>query len=243
MRLADQTDPILRGFAESGCRAAVIPVGSLEQHGPHLPVSTDSDIVTEVARRLCEAGGFLQLPTIPYGVSYEHAPLFQLSTSGRTVLGELSDLIASLNQNGIGTTFVINGHHGNQRALSRLAGKVRRRLGDRVRVFALPYWRFMEGQFDHAGPVETSLMLAISGRVDMSKAVRGLDTAELSRDDLRRISRLASRSFPAATGNGIWGDPTGATADRGSRILAEVVANLYRHCQMCLTNGEQQLHK
>lgn len=240
MKLACQSDPALR---EAGCLNAVMPVGSIEQHGPHLPVSTDTDIVTEVAGRLCEMGGFLQLPTVPYGVSYEHQPLFQLSISGRTLLGVMSDLIESLTKNRVGNVFVVNGHHGNQKALARLAGKTERRLGGRVRVFVLSYWHFMDIPFDHAGHVETSLMLAISQNTDMSRAVKGLDTRDLSSGELRRISRLASKSFPTATGNGIWGDPTGATAEQGHRILAQVVANLHKECQLCLTGSARKLHK
>ena len=77
----------------------------------------------------------------------------------------------------------------------------------------------------------------------MSRAVKGLDTRDLSRGELRRISRLASKSFPTATGNGIWGDPTGATAEQGHRILAQVVANLHKECQLCLTGSARKLHK
>lgn len=236
MILADLPDPDLRRICARG-RAAVIPVGSLEQHGPHLPVSTDSDIVTEVARRLCEGGGFLQLPTVQYGISREHAPLFQLSVGGRVLLDTLSDLIGSLAQNGIRTAFVVNGHHGNQKALSRLAGRIKRRLGGRMQARIFHYWRFMSVPLDHAGSVETSLMLAASERVDMSRAVAGLDPAALSAAELQRVSRLASRSFPSATGNGIWGDPTGATRERGQELLDEIVANLHGECQDCLAGG------
>lgn len=230
-RVADQADPRIREICAAGGQVAAIPVGSIEQHGPHLPVSTDTDIVTEVTRRLCDAGGYLMMPAVQYGVSYEHAPLFQASVSGQTLLRVLYDLAESLSRNGVETVFVVNGHHGNQRALSRLERKVRTGLGGDLQIFVLPYWRFIEERFDHAGPVETSLMLAISGNVDMSRAVRGLDADSLSRSDLRRVSRLAAKSFPAATGNGVWGDPTGATAEHGRALLEQAVANLHRECQ------------
>src|SRR3990172_6873725 len=66
-------------------KAVIIPVGSIQQHGPHLPVSTDSDIVYEVARRVSEKCNFLLLPTISYGVSFEHAPFFNLSLKRQTL--------------------------------------------------------------------------------------------------------------------------------------------------------------
>lgn len=237
MRLADQPDPELRRAVTSGRMVLVIPVGSTEQHGPHLPVSTDTVIATEVAKRLSDRGGFLQLPAVPYGVSYEHAPLFQISVRGRTLLATLSDMIESMAQNGAMTVFVVNGHHGNQKALSRLSDKVEKRLGGRAKAFVLHYWRFMDMPFDHAGLVETSLMLAISGKVDMAKAVKGLDAKNRSRSEIRRLSRLASTSFPSVTENGVWGDPTGATASLGHKILAQVIERLHENCQNCLTEN------
>ena len=59
-------DPNLRKIIKGKKQVAVIPVGSIEQHGPHLPISTDSDIVTEIARKLSEKKNFLLLPTITY---------------------------------------------------------------------------------------------------------------------------------------------------------------------------------
>ena len=74
----DQLDPNLRKLIKKK-RIAVIPIGSIEQHGPHLPVSTDSDIATEIASRIAKKNNFLLMPTIVYGVSFEHGPFFNLS--------------------------------------------------------------------------------------------------------------------------------------------------------------------
>jgi len=67
-------DPEFRELIKSKKPTVIIPVGSLEQHGAHLPVSTDSDIVTEIASRLAKNGDFIVFPTISYGFSVEHAP-------------------------------------------------------------------------------------------------------------------------------------------------------------------------
>jgi len=75
---------------------AVIPVGSIEQHGPHLPVSTDSDIISYIAKKVSEKTGFLLLPTIEYGVSFEHHPFFNMSVSHSTLEKVLLDLCISL---------------------------------------------------------------------------------------------------------------------------------------------------
>ena len=89
-------------------KIAVIPIGSIEQHGPHLPISTDSDIVSEVARKLSEKNGYLLLPTITYGNSFEHAPFFNLSIRESTLRTILIDLCTSLLENNIKTIFIIN---------------------------------------------------------------------------------------------------------------------------------------
>lgn len=219
-------------------RAAVIPVGSLEQHGPHLPVSTDSEIATEISRLLCKRGGFLLLPTIQYGVSFEHAPFFNLSVGSRTMAKMVGDIVASLHSNGISTVFVINGHHGNRESLGRLGEPP---AGARVSI--LDYWRFMKGDFDHAGLVETSIMLAISKNVRMSKAVKGFVPAALTKSEKVKLARRASKSFISVTGNGIWGDPRGATASRGRKLIAEIVANLDTACQVFLTKGSKPLYQ
>ena len=108
-----QFDPILRKIIKNKKKIAIIPIGSIEQHGPHLPISTDSDIVSEVARKLAEKHGYLLLPTITYGVSFEHAPFFNLSIRESTLRTVLIDLCASLLENNVKTIFIINGHHGN----------------------------------------------------------------------------------------------------------------------------------
>ena len=91
-----QFDPILRNLIKSKKRIAVIPIGSIEQHGPHLPISTDSDIVSKVAEKLSDKNGYLLLPTITYGVSFEHAPFFNLSIRESTLRTILIDLCTSL---------------------------------------------------------------------------------------------------------------------------------------------------
>ena len=230
-----QFDPILRKSVKKRDQIAVIPVGSIEQHGPHLPISTDSDIVTEVAKRLAETRGYLLLPTITYGVSFEHAPFFNLSVRESTIRTVLVDLCLSLLANNIKTVFIINGHHGNLKAIKNIDTKIHRISKDKLRVFSLSYWHFMEREFDHAGFVETSLMLAISKNVKMKAAKKGLITDGMTKQEIKRIGKIANQSFPKATKNGVWGDPTKATKGEGESFLGEIVTNLGKKCQTCLT--------
>ena len=233
--IKNQFDPILRKTITKKKQAAIIPVGSIEQHGPHLPISTDSDIVTEVARKISVKKGFLLLPTINYGVSFEHAPFFNLSVRESTLRTILTDLCTSLLSNNIKTVFIINGHHGNLKPIQNLDIKLKKISKNKLKVFPLSYWHFMEREFDHAGFVETSLMLAISKNVKMNLARKGLITDGMTKQEIIKIGKLANQSFPKATKNGIWGDPRKATKKDGQVILAEIIKNLEKKCQTCLT--------
>jgi creatinine amidohydrolase len=241
--IKSQLDPDLRKSIKNKKQIAVIPVGSMEQHGPHLPLSTDSDIVTEVAKQLSEKKNFLLLPTLTYGVSFEHAPFFNLSIKESTLRSVVSDLCTSLLANNIKTVFVINGHHGNQKPLKNIDIKLQKLSKNKLKVFSLSYWHFMQKEFDHAGFVETSLMLAISKNVKMKLAKKGLVTDGMKQQEIKDLGKLASKSFPKVTKNGIWGDPRNATKKDGKRILAEIIENLEKKCQTCLTEHSLKLHQ
>jgi creatinine amidohydrolase len=239
----DQFDPSLRKLIKTKSQAAVIPVGAIEQHGPHLPISTDSDIATEIAMRVAKKGNFLLLPTIYYGVSFEHAPFFNLSVKSSTLQKLLSDLCLSLSSNGIKTIFVINGHFTNQKALSGLSKRIRKLSKGKVRVFVFSYWNFMKIHFDHAGFVETSLMFAVSNKVKMKFAKKGLTTNNLKSKEISKLKKMAAKSFPKATKTGVWGDPRMASKKVGKKLMSEIVKNLEKKCQTCLTGKNPKLHQ
>ena len=230
-----QFDPNLRKLIKKKKQVAVIPIGSIEQHGPHLPVSTDTDIVTEVAKKLSEKKGYLLLPTITCGVSFEHAPFFNLSIRESTLRTVLMDLCMSLSDNNIKTIFIINGHHGNQKSINNIDVKLKKLPKNKLKVFPLSYWHFMKREFDHAGFVETSLMMAISKNLKKKLAKKGLITDKMTKQEIKKIGKLANQSFPKATKNGIWGDPTKASKSEGKKILDEIIENLGKRCQTCLT--------
>jgi len=222
---------------------ALIPVGSIEQHGPHLPVSTDSDIVSYIAKQVSDKNGFLLLPTLQYGVSFEHHPFFNLSLSSTTLEKILIELCVSLSKNHIDTVIILNGHHGNQDALKKLPSKISRKTGIKQHIFVYSYWHFMKRKFDHAGFVETSIMLAISDKVLMSKAEKGLVPDNLSKRELNLLNKRANKSFISVTRNGIWGDPTMATQKDGKVILSEIISNIVKESQTCLTETGRKLHQ
>lgn len=199
-------------------RRVIIPVGSMEQHGPHLPVSTDALIAAHVAELVAKKVGALVLPAVAYGVSFEHAPMFNVSLRGLTLASVLSDMCASLAGHGVRQVIIINGHHGNIGALKRVKGI----KGASVHV--IHYWRHMGQELGHAGDAETSMVLAIAPElVDMRKAVPGA-----RRPTKKEYARVAGRpgSFVRVTGNGVWGDPRKASAKKGQQLLKKITANL-----------------
>jgi creatinine amidohydrolase len=243
MDASELYDPEFRKLIKSKKQTVIIPVGSLEQHGAHLPITTDSDIVTEIASRLGKKYGFIVFPTINYGVSYEHEPLTNASIKPDNLKNILNDILWSLQDLDAKdklTYIILNGHHGNAETLSKIEkyfapdvivkGKLTASMGN-VRVYS--YWHFMEHEFDHAGFVETSLMLAISDKVKMEKAKRGLIIEKLSKLEQSTVNKLSTQrgGFPRTTENGVWGDPRDATKKDGEKFLAEIVRNLAKECQ------------
>jgi creatinine amidohydrolase len=228
MIISDQFDPDLRKIIKKKKQIAIIPVGSTEQHGPHLPISTDSDIVTEIASRLSERINGSLLPTITYGISNEHFPFFNLSIKKSTLSKILEDLCESLIKNGISKILIINGHYGNLNSLKSFEKKQKKNR--RIKIFS--YWKYMERDFDHAGNIETSIMLAISKNVNMKKAEKGFQTDGMTKQEILKINKLAQKSFPKVTENGIWGDPTKSSARLGKKIIKEVVDNLVKESNL-----------
>ncbi len=224
MIIQDQFDPDLRKRIKQKKQIAIIPVGSIEQHGPHLPISTDSDIVTEISLRLSKKINGILLPTINYGISDEHFPFFNLSVKKSTLSKMLDDICESLIKNGISRILIINGHYGNLDSLKDFERK--KKKNRKIKVFS--YWKYMDREFDHAGNVETSIMLAISKNVKMKNAKKGFQTDGMSKQEIAKINRLAQKSFPKVTGNGVWGDPTKSSAKLGRKIINKVVNNLVK---------------
>jgi len=222
---------------------AIVPVGSIEQHGPHLPVSTDSDIISYIAKKVAEQTGFLLLPTVEYGVSFEHHPFFNLSVNPSTLEKVLIDLCVSLWKNKVTSIIILNGHHGNHKTVKRIPDKVSMIRGFKAKVLVYSYWHFMKSKLDHAGFVETSIMRAISKKVEMGKAVKGLIPDDLPKKKLVNLDKLANKSFISATKNGVWGDPTNATGKVGKAILKEVITAIVKESQTCLTGKTRKLHQ
>lgn len=195
----------------------VLPLGSTEQHGPHLPLSTDTDIAVELCRRLAGARrDVLVAPPLPYGASGEHAGFAGTLSIGREALElVLVELIRSATDT-FKQVLIVSTHGGNADAARRAEKRLWAESRD-VRV-----WMPRADGDAHAGRSETSLQLAVDpDRVRMDLAVAG-DTRPLA----QLMPLLRATSIAAISPSGVLGDPTGATSDEGAEMLSRLATDL-----------------
>ena len=219
---------------------AVLPLGATEQHGPHLAVSVDSDLVEAVLARATVSEGHtvLVLPTLRVTKSGEHdRHPGTLSLSGDTLLAVLRDLAASVRRAGVARLCLFNGHGGNT-ALLEMAVRDMRMTHDMIAVHC-GWFGFAdtEGLFDpqalavdlHGGDAETSPMLAAAPhKVDMSKA-RNFRPA-MQDWPYTWIGLTGQTARPGwiiddLNADGACGDASAATAQKGEALLSSAARN------------------
>ena len=207
-------------------RRVIIPLGSIEQHGPHLPVTTDILIAEYMANQISKTIPAYVMPGIPYGVSYEHESFFNISISSDLLSELLTQVCISLAENGFRSIIILNGHHGNMGVVQYVPQKVASK-NPKLNVFSINYWNLIEREFDHAGFVETSLMLSINPQlVQMHKAKRGYSDTKRLRATYSTF--LNNPSSFKITKNGVWGDPTKANRQDGRNIMSIAIKNIIR---------------
>lgn len=212
----------------------ILPIGAIEQHGPHLPTITDTLQVTHVLdatlARLPEAVKAWSLPPLNYGKSNEHTGFpGTISLSASTLLAVLHDIADSVKAAGFRRLAFLNGHGGNMALLEVAARDIRVRTN--LLCFCLQPGLFVNPPFPitpeeqrlgfHAGELETSLMLAIAPElVHMDKATRHFAPFPESTTPLFFFGAAAtawlSRDWSPT---GVFGDATLGTAEKGQAII------------------------
>jgi creatinine amidohydrolase len=222
-----------------------MPLGAIEQHGPHLPVMVDARLVDEITdralARLADNLPVLRLPTIPIGKSSEHVWFpGTLTFSGETVLRMWREVGESVARAGVRKLVMVNGHGGQIQPMQMVARDLR--VGAGMFAVACNWWQFgypaglfstEERQFGiHAGAIETSMMQAIEP---------SLVRMELADDFVPVMRSQMAQRFPALAAAGAagfgWmaqdlhhsgaaGDATTASAKAGSAVLDHAATGL-----------------
>jgi mycofactocin system creatininase family protein len=207
-------------------RLLVVPIGSLEQHGPHLPLDTDSRIASAVAGALHAKLPHVGLaPCIPIGASGEHAGFPGTLSIGTDALALMvTELVrhASLFWEQV---LVINGHGGNATALR----SAQQTCQDERQTLTVHHigWHHGDG---HAGISETSLMLHLApGLVRMEFAEKG-NTESLQ----QLLPRLMAGGVRSVSPNGVLGDPRYANAETGAELFSQVTRAAIKRAQLAL---------
>jgi creatinine amidohydrolase len=198
-----------------------VPVGSLEQHGPHLPMDTDTRIAVAVAARACAGrDGAGLAPPVAIGASGEHAGFPGTLSIGTQAL---SFLLVELGRHASlhwPAMLLVNGHGGNASAITQAVRTLRAEERTcHAWHAALPG----SGVADpHAGRFETSILLALApGLVRLAEAAPG-DTRPLA----EIMPQLRESGVRAVSANGVLGDPAGASAAEGEDLLRQLTDSL-----------------
>ncbi len=224
-----------KAVRDTGYEVAVLPWGATEAHNFHLPYATDviqcDHVAAEAARRAWEAGvRVVALPTVPFGVQTGQLDIpLCLNLNPGTQAAVLADLVASLEGNGIRKLVVLNGHGGND--FRQMIRELQPRTG--VFLSAVNWWRVVDAApyfhepGDHAGELETSVMLHVAPELVLPLAEAG--------DGAERRPRIAAfregwawtpRRWTAVSADTGVGNPAASTPEKGAAFFEAVSERL-----------------
>jgi creatinine amidohydrolase len=233
--LAEQTHAVVRGRP---WQAAVLPFGATEPHNLHMPYGTDNFQVQVLAERACQkaydaGAGVVLLPTVPFGVNTNHLQVpgaLALSLTPTTLLRILADLVDSLERQGVRKLVLLNGHGGNE--LKPLTRELHHRtrvflcVCDWYRMAADLYPQIFDHPGEHADEVETSLGLAFFPALVKPEQADAGAARPTRFEAINRGWVSITRPWHLATTNTGLGDPAGASADKGRRLMDALVDRL-----------------
>ena len=205
-------------------KMCVLPIGSLEQHGAHLPISTDTIISLEVAKRIASSLNALLLPPIPYSLSLEHKKSkATIWLSIETLCSLIRDIAKALDSYGYEVLIIVNGHGANF-VLRNVIRELNYSLDLLIILVDLGamYFGTRYSKDVHAGRLETSIMLYL--RPDLVKK-------DYIKDYIPHVTRdyLDYASMTDISPYGIWGEASKATKDEGKRAINRIVEDALRY--------------
>ncbi len=228
MYLADEAWPDLESYFESET-LALVPLGSTEQHGPHLPEGTDHIIAEAFAKRAAEETGYLRTPTVTIGVSDHHRQFHgTMWVDPPAFRAYVESLTRNLASHGIDRVIFVNAHGGNVTHLREVGAKLRHE----GLLYAIEWmWDesipdLIEEAFEHpgphGGPKETALIQHL--RPDLVHESRLEEARDTGVPDFEATEtrKYGSRTFYDSidtTANGVLGDQTDATAETGADLF------------------------
>ena len=228
VRLADLAWPDIAALppAES---VALLPVGAIEQHGPHLPIDTDLRIAENVCLLASALTGAPVLPPLAYGVSVGHTEKWPgtFSLQHRTFIDSICDIAAWLSATGWQRVLLVNGHCGNDACLRVAVDRIRSRtpllaaVRNTWELTAEIAAAFSEDATDwHANCAETSVMLALAPHTVHPDRLAAAD------DPDRTTGCVYPHRVAHTSTNGVTGQPSAATASQGFQLLQQMGAAL-----------------
>ena len=234
-------------WEEAKARAAedatiLFPTGSIEQHGPHLPVETDSRLVWEISRRVAEKLAdrinILLTPPLYFGYSTHHREYAGTMTlSGSTYTAVIMELCESLHHNGFRRIFLLNGHGGNLDPL-KMAARMLRDRHDDILVGVASYWSVASevlskvrespvGGMSHGCELEASMMWHLRPELvkpeRFEKRIPIWRSRHVKDDLLDHGSIKLAYHFTEVSPTGVQGDPTLASREKGEKFLCLIV--------------------
>jgi creatinine amidohydrolase len=230
--------PELRALAERNA-IVILPVGSVEQHGPHLPTQVDTMLAAEVARRaallIADQEPVVVAPAVWSGLADHHIALGgTITLNFADFHGLLRCICRSLGRQGFRRIFLLNGHGGNISALTVIVGELTQEL--KIPIGTATYWILAQEEFGrvlerqstvwHACEAETSMLLALRPDLVDQEAMRTVTAATRGLDDPDGIHFW--HSITDWTSTGVIGVPKEATADKGERLLSAAAGALAR---------------
>ena len=223
----DQTWPALARLVENGETLCVLPVAAIEQHGPHLPVSTDAEIATAVCRAASARTGVPVLPTLWVGSSQAHTRAWPgtLSLPPRLLVEVVLEVASWVAASGFTRLLIVNAHVGNAAPLKVAVDEIRAR--GEIRAGLLSWYEItpeVASQVTadavdwHAHAAETSLMLHLRPELVARESIRD--------DEDRTGDLVLSYTVAETSREGLTGAPSQASAEAGAALFAAVVEAL-----------------